>query len=665
MTKEFTFQDYQRLCQEVWEHNRLYYNAKPIISDEAFDKLLNSLIEIEKKHPEWIDPNSPTQRVGEALTEGFKTITHNVPMFSLANSYSQEEIEEFIKRVQKLVGRSNVAFSCELKMDGVAISVRYEKGAYVQGVTRGDGKKGDDVTRNIKTIEGLPLHLYGKDVPEILEVRGEVFMTHDAFQKLNEQHRKSDEALWANPRNAAAGSLKLLNPQEVSKRHLSIVFYGVAEDSSHRLKSQFDSHVYLQAHGLPILPFIAKCQTLEEIWEFIEKVRIQRSSLPFDIDGIVIKLDDLQSQRDLGWTRKTPRWAIAYKFAAAQAVTRILNIVVQVGRTGVLTPVAELEPVSVAGSTVARATLHNEEEVQRKDFRIGDTVTIEKGGDVIPKVVSVDLTLRPPHTHPWKMPTQCPNCDTDVVKVPGEVAVRCPNPHCSQQHLQRLIHFAGKTAMDIDHMGERVVEQLVQANFVSMPSDIYRLTAAEISQLEGFKEKAVQNLLEGIQKSKDVSLPRFIMALGIKHVGAGTAELLAQKAGDIDALGHMTEEELLQIDGIGPKVAASVVEYFGDPHHREEIAKLFSLGVTPKKEEIKRRKEHPFNDKIFVLTGTLQNYTRAAAAGLIKERGGKVTDSVSKQTNYLLVGESAGSKLDKARKLGVTILTEDEFTKLL
>jgi DNA ligase (NAD+) len=662
---DHSHQEYLQLCQEVWEHNQHYYNASPIISDEAFDQLLNQVIEIEKIHPEWIHPSSPTQRVGESLTEGFKTVKHTVPMLSLANSYSKEEIEEFVKRVHKLVGHSNVAFCCELKMDGVAISVRYEKGIYVQGVTRGDGTKGDDVTNNIKTIASLPLQLYGNDISAVFEVRGEVFMTHQTFKKLNEEHKDTEEALWANPRNAAAGSLKLLNPQQVAKRNLSVLFYGVAEDSSERLKSQFDTHAYLKSHGLPTLPLIAKCNSIDEIWDFIEKVRSARPNLPFDIDGVVIKLNDLQSQKDLGSTRKNPRWAIAYKFAAEQATSRILDITVQVGRTGVLTPVAELEPVFVAGSTIARATLHNAEEVQRKDIRIGDTVTIEKGGDVIPKVVSVDLSKRPANTHAWKMPTECPNCGTPIIKVEGEVAMRCPNPNCSEQQLQRLIHFAGKHAMDIENMGAKVVEQLMERGFVNAPSDIYKLTADEISQLDGFKEKAIQNLLSGIEKSKDVPLPRFIMALGIKHVGAGTADLLAKKSGDIETLSKITEEELLGIEGIGPKVAESVVEYFKNPHHQEEVAKLLSYGVKPQKETIKQVREHAFNGKSFVLTGTLQNYTRAAAAGLIKERGGKVSESISKQTNYLLVGESPGSKLDKARSLGVAILTEEEFTKLL
>lgn len=662
----YNLKEYEKLCQEVWEHNQRYYAGLPTISDEEFDALMKRLIAIEKAHPEWITPSSPTQRVGEAPSKGFKTVAHSIPMLSLANTYSKEEIEDFLVRVHKLTDKPHAAFSCELKMDGIAVSVRYENGKYVRGVTRGDGKRGDDVTANIKTIEALPLQLYGKDVPEILEIRGEVFMTHKAFEVLNKQREKSEELLWANPRNAAAGSLKLLDPHEVSRRKLNIVFYGVAEDSSGSLKSQFDSHSYLKKHGLPILPFIAKCHTMDEIWAFAEKIRHERPKLPFDIDGIVIKLDDLREQEHLGNTAKNPRWAVAYKFAAEQAVTRIIDITVQVGRTGTLTPVAELEPVFVAGSTISRATLHNEEEVQRKDIRVGDTVTIEKGGDVIPKVVNVHLALRPAKSKPWHMPSECPNCGTPIVRIPGEVAVKCPNKNCSEQKLRRLRHFVSKGAMDIDGLGERIMEQLIQHGFVTLPSDIYQLTSNELAQLEGFKEKSIQNLLSAIEHSKNVTLPRFIMALGISHVGAGTAELLAAHGGDIETLMKVDEDSLNKIEGIGPVIATSVVEFFHDHRNRDEIHKLLASGITPQKMKAKRvASGHPFEGKTFVITGTLENYSRTEAASLIKERGGKVTDSVSAKTDYLLVGDSPGSKLDKAKSLGVTILTEDQFRAMV
>lgn len=657
---------YQQLCQEIWEHNRRYYiDHQPTISDEAFDALLRRLIEMERIHPEWIHPNSPTQRVGETLTTGFKTITHVSPMLSLANAYSKEEVEEFIKRMHKLIGKEPLSFSCELKMDGIAISVCYEKGLYVSGATRGDGKKGDDVTANIKTIESLPLQLYGRDLPDLLEVRGEVFLPHAEFERLNKQREKEGEPLWANPRNAAAGSLKLLDPSEVRKRHLAIVFYGIAENSSHKPRTQSAVHDYLNTYGLPTLKTHAKCADIQEIWTFVEQVRQLRKTLPFDIDGVVIKLDDLREQSHLGTTGKNPRWAIAYKFAAEQAVTTIRDITVQVGRTGALTPVAELEPVFLAGSTISRATLHNADEVKRKDIRVGDTVTIEKGGDVIPKVVGVHLNLRPKESLPWTMPMRCPNCQTEIVHIEGEVAYRCPNKECSTQQLRRLIHFAGKSGMDIDGLGIKVMEQLMDHEFVSAPSDIYKLTEEQLAQLEGFKDKAIHNLLKAIEASKTLPLSRFIMALGIPHVGVGTAELLAQHLGTIESFYTVTEEELTQVEGIGPKIATSVVSYFKEPRHQEEIAELLACGVTPVQEKKKETVSHLFNGKNFVLTGTLQKYTRAEASQLIKERGGKVTESVSKHTHYLVAGEAAGSKLEKAKSLSIPILTEEAFSLLL
>lgn len=667
MNTEITYQAYEKLCQEIWDHNRRYYSDnKPIISDEAFDRLLLQLEAIEKMHPEWISPNSPTQRVNETLSQGFQTVVHRVPMLSLANSYSKEEIGDFIKRMHKLIEHEQVTFSCELKMDGIAITAIYEKGTFLKGITRGDGKKGDDITANMRAIETLPLRLHGDAVPDYLEVRGEVYMPHAVFKQLNEDRSASEEGSWANPRNAAAGSLKLLDPREAAKRHLAIVFYSVAEDSSGALSKQYDVHNFLKNLGLPPLEHHAICYSLDEIWNFAEKVLHLRPSLEYDIDGVVIKVDDLREQKRLGNTGKSPRWAIAYKFAAEQAVTQILGITVQVGRTGTLTPVAELNPVFLAGSTIARATLHNEEEIYRKDIRVGDFVIIEKGGDVIPKVVSVDVSKRKEEGTRWAMPKNCPNCGTPVVRVPGEVAVRCPNSaECPEQLLRRLIYFSGKSSMDIENMGEKVVEQLVQRGFIKSPSDIYRLTEELLYQLDGFKAKSVQNLLTSIERSRDVTLDRFIMALGIKHIGTETAELLAKKAGNIEALMKMTAEDLVKIDGIGDKVAQAVVDFFTDIKNREEIATLLSLGVKPHQLKTVSYQGHPFSEKTFVLTGTLQNYTRAAAAALIKDRGGKVTDSVGKKTDYVVAGETPGSKFDKAQALGVPILTEEQFSGML
>jgi DNA ligase (NAD+) len=667
MTTHMSHHEYDKLCEEIWFHNRKYHvDHQPIISDEEYDFLFKKLEDIEKAHPEWIKPTSPTQRVGEVLTEGFKSVTHQVPMLSLANTYSKEELEDFVKRMHKLVERKEIAFSCELKMDGIAISVIYENGMYSRAVTRGDGKKGDDITANLKTVPILPLQLHGHHIPKFLEVRGEAFMPHEVFKKINEERAHAEGQLWANPRNAAAGSLKLLDPREVAKRHLSVVFYGVAENSSVDLKSQFESHAFIHQLGLPILESIEKCHTLDEIWSFAGAVHKLRRTLDYDIDGIVIKLDDLHEQKRLGSTGKNPRWAVAYKFAAEQATTRIRDISVQVGRTGALTPVAELEPVFLAGSTISRATLHNQEEVRRKDVRIGDVVVIEKGGDVIPKVVEVRADLRPKESIVWSMPRTCPSCGTRVVHTPGEVAVRCPNTKgCPEQLLRRIIYFAGKEAMDIENLGEKAAEQLVQLNFVKCPSDIYKLTEEQLYQIGNYKEKSVHNLMASIDKSRDVALDRFIMALGIKYVGSGTAELLANKAGNIERLSKMSLDELLEIEGVGDKVAKAVTDYFADEENRKEIHRLLAAGVKPHEVVVKSYRDHPFNDKTFVLTGTLQKYTRTAAASLIKERGGKVADTVSKKTDFLVVGESPGSKLEKAQSLDIKILDERHFEKML
>jgi DNA ligase (NAD+) len=663
----FTKDDYEKLCEEVWHHNKLYYvDHHPVISDEEFDYLLKKLEKMEREHPEWIAPDSPTQRVNESVTQGFQTVKHRIPMLSLANTYSQEEVDDFIKRVEKLVGHKNFAFSCELKMDGIAVAARYEEGVFVQGVTRGDGKEGDDITLNMRAINALPLRLYGPNVPKVLDIRGEVFMSHETFQKLNDAKDALGEQLWANPRNAAAGSLKLLDPSEAAKRCLSVVFYGIAEESSGKVKQQHHVHDFLSSLGLPTLEEHALCHSIHEIWKFVDHIHTIRNELAYDIDGVVIKVDDIKEQERLGTTDKNPRWAVAYKFAAEQAPTMIREITVQVGRTGVLTPVAELEPVFLAGSTIARATLHNQEEIDRKDIRVGDTVIIEKGGDVIPKVVEVDLKRRPANSSPWTMPRHCPSCGSEVEKIVGEVAVRCPNlSGCPAQRLRRITYFAAKGAMDIENLGEKVAEQLFQKGFVERPSDIYYLTAEQLYQLEGFKEKSVTNLLRSIEESKEVSLPRFILALGIKYVGAGTAELLAMKAGNIAHLERLTKEELLEIEGVGEKVAGAVIEFFSEQKNRDEVARLLGCGVKPQDVEVKDFGDHPFKGKTFVLTGTLKRYTRLNAASLIKERGGKVTGSVSKSTDYVLAGEEAGSKLTKAEQLGVKVLSEDEFDTMI
>jgi DNA ligase (NAD+) len=660
---------YEHLIDEVRKHDRLYFvECRPIISDRAYDRLIDEIKELERTHPDWILPTSPTQRIQPALTDGFKQQPHAKPMLSLDNSYSPEEIGSWVARVHKLLGRKDVPLCVELKMDGVAVSVRYEKGVLVRALTRGDGRKGDEITANMKTIRSVPLELSGEHLPATLEVRGEVYMPHAVFKALNKKLEEEGEESWANPRNAAAGSLKLLDPTEVARRKLAVVFYGIAEGSSHAVKTQSECHTFLKKHGLPVFddPFRRRVHTVDEIMEFAAEIEKVRKSLPFDIDGIVIKVDELSTHEELGMTGKSPRYAIAYKFAAEQAVTQIKEITVQVGRTGVLTPVAELEPVFLAGSTIARATLHNQEEVERKDIRVGDYVVIEKGGDVIPKVVEVDMKRRPHGTHKWKMPTKCPSCGSPVIHREGEVAVRCSNKTgCVEQQIRRIAFFSGKDAMDIDHLGERVVEQLVMQGLIHHPSDLYRLTEKELEKLEGFKEKSIHNLLSSIERSRHVTLDRFILALGIPYIGETTAQLLAEVAGSIEVLETMGIDELESIDGVGEKMAQAIVDYFSEAEHRKEIQKLLAAGVAPKAEKIVTQKGHAFAGKTFVLTGTLASYSRSEAEKAIKERGGKVTGSVSQKTDYVLAGEDPGSKLDKAHALKIRVLTETEFKKML
>ncbi len=665
---DITQEEYIALVQTLLKHDFLYYSeSRPVISDYAYDQLLKQVEAIESKHPEWILPYSPSSRVGEMRNSSFREVVHTVPMLSLANTYSKEELEDFIKRVQKGLDGQKPHFCAELKMDGIAVSARFEKGQFVRGVTRGDGKKGDDITANMKTIRALPLALQEEGCPDLLEVRGEVFMTKAVFSELNKEKEELGEELWANPRNAAAGSLKLLSPKEVSHRKLSIVFYGIAEDSSLAVSSQVEVHSFLHKMGLPVASgeFYKRCSSLEEVMSFAKDVEAKRSSLPYDIDGVVVKVDELKWQQALGSTAKHVRGSIAYKFSPEQALTQIRDITVQVGRTGVLTPVAELEPILVAGSTIARATLHNQEEITRKDIRIGDFVWIEKGGDVIPKVVQVDFSKRSKDSIPWYMPKHCPSCAAPVHHIEGEVAVRCVNKKCVKQQLEKIIFFASKDAMDIDHLGEKVAEQLFKKGLVQNIADIYRLKREDLALLEGFKEKSIHNLLESIEKSKDCSLPRFILALGIKYVGEGTAEALAKAASTIEALAEISEETLQNIEGVGDKVAYSVKEFFLDPDNVKEVEDLLALGVVPAPLQSNFDQGHPFFGKTFVLTGSLQSFTRSQAAGFIKDKGGKISSSISAKTDYLLAGEEAGSKLDKAKKLQLKIISEEEFKSMM
>ncbi|MBI5274486.1 MAG: NAD-dependent DNA ligase LigA [Chlamydiales bacterium] len=659
-------EDYFKLIEEIREHDIHYYiEARPIISDYEYDQLYKKIEQTEKEHPDWIISDSPTQNIKDSLHKGFVQVKHHTPMMSLTNTYSQEELVDFMHRVEKLLEKKEVIYCVELKMDGLAISLHNEDGFFIRGVTRGDGEYGDDVTNNLRTIKNLPLKLKGK-VPGFIEIRAEVFMPLEVFHELNTEKEEAGEQIYANPRNAAAGSLKLLDSKEVFARRLSIYAYGI--EGVKTIHSQYDVHHILKTWGLPSFSqhHYAQVSSIDELMDFADKIEKERNHLPFEIDGIVVKLDSIGDRESLGTTAKSPRWAVAYKFAPQQAKTVIKEITVQVGRTGVLTPVAELEPVFVSGSMIARATLHNLEEIHRKDIRVHDTVVIEKGGDVIPKVVSVDPSKRSAHTKPWHMPVHCPMCNASVEHHEGEVAYRCPNhTGCPGQNIQRIIFFTSKKAMNIENLGSRLVERFVRIGLIKSISDIYRITASDLEPLEGFKEKSITNLLKSIEESKQCALHRFILALGIKNVGEETALLLASHFETLENIKKATIENLEEIEGVGPVVAASICQFFQHENQLKEIQDLLDLGVSPISPKKRKQSHHSFADKTFVLTGTLEKYSRSEAGELIQERGGKVSSSISSNTDFLLVGKDPGSKLDKAKKLHVTIMDEEEFLKHL
>lgn len=660
-----TYDDYISLVEEVRSHDFYYYQeARPIISDFEYDKLYKELETVEKAHPDWILQTSPTQNINDAAHPKFKRVEHRYPMLSLANTYSEEEIGDFIHRVEKLLEQKGAKFALELKMDGIAVSLRYEKGVFVQALTRGDGKKGDDITQNVRAIRSLPLKLQGAKIPEILEVRAEVFMPLSVFHALNVAKGKEGEELLANPRNAAAGSLKLLDAREVFRRKLSILVYDIAEQSEYSLSHQHEIAPYLKGLGFPVFDDGERevATSLEDIIAFAHKIEKKREQLPFEIDGIVIKLDNIAKRKGLGFTAKVPRWATAYKFAPRKAETILEAITMQVGRSGVLTPVAELKPVFLAGSTISRASLYNLDEIKRKDIRVHDIVSIEKGGDVIPKVVAVEHSRRSLSSKPFEVPTFCPSCGTLLKKEESQVALYCPNyKECPAQNLRKIIFFASKEAFDIENLGIKVVEKLANAGFVQKFSDIFRLKKEDLLSLEGFQERSASQLIEAIEKSKDVPFYRFILSLGIKHVGKGVAEVVANHCKTVEKFVNLQKEELLELEGIGEKVAEAVVMYLEEEAHIKEMDALLSLGVKIMPPKEAKNSSHPFYGKTFVITGTLEHFTREEAAESIKDFGGKVSSSVSSKTDYLLCGKEPGSKLKKASELGIKILTEEEY----
>jgi DNA ligase (NAD+) len=672
-------------------HNYKYYvEAKPEISDREFDRLLEELKQIEAKYPELITPDSPTQRVGGQPIEGFATVTHRVPMLSIDNSYNADDLREFDKRIRKVLGKEPVTYVVELKIDGVAISLTYEKGQFTVGATRGDGERGDDVTHNLRTINELPLRLhtaasgrgtgtksppslFGDEdaeeaVPALFEVRGEVYMTRDELARINRDRIARGEEPYANPRNLTAGTLKLLDPRQCAERRLRLFTYGLGATDGISVKTHLEALDLLKKFGFPVNPHIESFDSIDQVIDYCTSWATRRNELPYEIDGMVIKVNDLDQRRRLGMTSKFPRWVVAYKFAAEQGLTKLHSIDWQVGKNGTLTPVANLEPVQLAGTTVRRASLHNVDYIATKDIRIGDMVVVEKAGEIIPYVVRAEAGARTGSEQVVKPPTKCPVCGSPVKKDQGGVFIRCTGTDCLGRLKMQLLAYGKRNAMDIEGLGEEIVNQLVESGLVRRLPDLYRLTEDQLLELERMGKKSAQNLLQGIAASKDRGLTRVLTGLAIPHVGDTVADLLAEEFGTIDALMGASVERLQQVKGIGQVLAESVYHYFHSPNGQRTIEDLRSLGVQLKQEARPSPAQAGGTDltgKTFVVTGTLEHFSRQDIEDLIKKLGGKATGSVSKNTDYVVAGANPGSKLDKARQLGVKVLNEKEFEKLV
>ena len=658
----------KKLRELVSHHNHRYYSEnKPEISDHEYDRLMKELQGLEEAHPELITPDSPTQRVSGEVQEGFKTVEHKVPMLSMDNTYSADEIREFDKRVKKNLGVDRLDYAVELKIDGVSISLLYKKGRFIQGATRGDGFRGDDITINLKTIRSLPLNLSvrkGVRLPNAFEARGEVYISRRAFLKINKEKEKKGEEVFANPRNAAAGSLKLLDSSLTAKRHLDMWIYGLGYEEDSSFKTQYEALNFLKDVGFRINPYVKKCNSIEDVIKYCNEWEGKKDSLDYDIDGMVIKVDSFSYQRDLGQTSKSPRWMIAYKFPAERKETRLEDIIVQVGRTGTLTPVAVLKPVELSGSTVSRATLHNQDEVMRKDIRIGDRVIIEKAGEIIPQVVEALKNKRTGKEKRFSMPKKCPVCGFGVESIEGEVALRCENLKCPAQLKERIKHFASRQAMDIEGMGEAIVTQLVDKKMVEDYGDIYYLKHDDVASLERMADKSASNLIDAIKKSKLSSLNRLIFGLGIRHVGVRAAWILAARFGSLEGITSLDIEELEKINEIGPIMAKSIFKFFRSKENKNVIEKLKKAGVDTSS-KLKVQGSKVFSGKSVVVTGSLETFSRQEIEELIRMQGGNASSSVSKKTDFLVAGKEPGSKLDKAKKLGVRVINEDGFKKMI
>jgi DNA ligase (NAD+) len=656
------------LIEKINHHNELYYLKNTSeISDFEFDQLLENLTELEKKFPQLLQPDSPTQRVGGTITKQFEAVTHLYPMLSLGNTYSQEELEDFDGRVAKGLEGEPYEYFCELKFDGVSVSVTYENGILKRGVTRGDGLRGDNVTANVKTIRSLPLKINTKNIPEKFEVRGEVFLPKEVFKQLNKEREDIGEETYANARNTASGTLKMQDSSEVAKRKLDCYLYYLLGESL-TIDTHEEAISKMESWGFKISPTYRKCTDIRDVLKYIGYWESRRHDLPLDTDGVVIKVNSLSQQKKLGFTAKIPRWAIAFKYKAQSVSTRLNSITYQVGRTGAVTPVAELEPVFLAGTTVKRASLHNANEIARLDLRIGDFVFVEKGGEIIPKVTAVDLSKRNPQSKPVEYITQCPECQTKLIRNEGEAAHYCPNEKgCPPQIKGRIEHFIQRKAMDIDSLGERTIAQLYDQGVLKSPADLYDLTQEDILKLEGFKELSTKNLLKGIENSKAVPFESVLFAIGIRYVGKTVAEKLARHFRSMESLEKANFEELLQAPEVGEKIAQSVVGFFQDPENRKEIARLKKAGLQLQSSEKEpERVSDRLANKTFVISGVFQNYERDQLNDVILANGGRVLTAVSGKLNFLVAGDNMGpSKREKAEKLGVKIISEEEFDKLL
>jgi DNA ligase (NAD+) len=661
-TREEAARKIEKLREDIRYHEKKYYvDNDPQISDYEFDLLIEALEDLERSFPDLITPESPSQRVGEQPIEGFPSVEHSTPMLSLDNCYNEEELREFEERLKKAVPDESLEYVAELKIDGLGICVLYDKGKYLRAVTRGDGIRGDDVTANVRTIKSLPLEI--KSLQQI-EVRGEIYLPFPSFRKINNERQAAGEPVFANPRNAAAGSMRLLDPKVVSRRGLDLFLYSLFIEGNEK-ESQWKNLNALKALNFRINPRSRLCRSMGEVLDFYHEWREKRDSLEYDADGIVIKVNSTKQRRILGSTSKFPRWAISFKFPARQATTRVNDIILQVGRTGALTPVALLEPVKLSGTTISRSTLHNEDEIKRKDIRIGDTVLIERSGDVIPKVVAVMKEKRTGNERPFIFPKKCPVCHSSVFQAEGEAVSRCTNPSCPAKLKESLLHFASRRAMNIEGLGEAVVDQLLAKGLVSNVPDIYTLRLEDLVNLERMGLKSAGNLLSEIEKSKKIEISHLIFALGIRFVGERTAQALAAHFKSIDALDRAPIEELTQIQDVGLIVAESIVFFFNQPENRRAVYKLKEMGLSFSRTAESEKGERPLAGQKFVLTGKLLRFTREEAAASIEALGGQVVSAVSRHTSYIVAGEAPGSKLLKAKKMEVPILDESEFCQLI